>query len=208
MIQSIISMEGALDRLSGLRSSSVKKIETYAKRCYKDFLNTELHKWWENERDDKDVVRSISRPFYDLVHACSIPTGLITEKAFQKKSTTSNFVLTKDHAFRPQFVNHYMWDNPEKFYDFSEFRKWFIMCCSTIFVLNEENNHLSSGGTRNDGELYSIMSPTDQQYVLANLNLYVYSDHRNWKNKTITLASNVIDAPIDLLEYEKRYLIT
>jgi len=207
MTESIINMEGAIVRMSDIKPSSAKKIETYAQRCYKDFMNPELHKWWEGDRDDKDVVRSISRPFYDLVHACSIPTGLITEKAFKKKVTTSGFVLTKDHPFRPQFVNHYMWDNPEKFYDFSVFREWFIMCCSTIFVLSKENNQLSFGGTKNDGECYSIMSSTDQQYVRANLNLYFYSDDHQWKNKTLTLASNVIDAPIELLEYEKRYLI-
>jgi len=207
MTESIISMEGALDRMSGIKPSSAKKIETYAQRCYKDFMNPELHKWWEDCRDDKDVVRSISRPFYDLVHACSIPTGLITEKAFNKKVSVTSFLLTKDHPFRPQFVNQYMWDNPEKFYDFSVFRDWFIMCCSTIFVLNKENNQLSFGGTKNDGECYSIMSSTDQQYVRANLDLYLYSSDRLWKNKTLTLASNIIDAPVDLLEYEKRYLV-
>lgn len=207
MTESIISMKGALTRMSGIKASSAKKIEIYAQRCYKDFMNPDLHKWWENKRDDKDVVRSISRPFYDLVHSCSIPTGLITEQAFQKKKNKKNFVLTKDHPFRPQFVNHYMWDNPEKFYDFSVFRDWFIMCCSTIFVLGEENNRLSLDGTRNDGECYSIMSSTDQQYVRANLNLYLYSSDRQWKDKTITSASNVIDAPSDLLEYERRFLV-
>lgn len=207
MTKSIISMQGALDRMSSIKASSIKKIETYALRCYKDFMNPELHKWWENDRNDKDVVRSISRPFYDLVHACSIPTGLITEQAFQKKVNTSNFVLTKDHPFRPQFVNHYMWDNPEKFYEFSVFREWFIMCCSTIFVLGQENDRLSLDGTRNDGESYSIMSSTDQQYVRANLNLYLYSSDRNWKNRTLTLASNIIDAPPELLEYERKFLV-
>lgn len=207
MTESIVNMKGALDRMLGIKQSSKKKIETYAQRCYKDFMNPELHRWWEEERDDKDVVRCISRPFYDLVHSCSIPTGLITEQAFQKKVNTPNFVLTKDHPFRPQFVNHYMWDNPEKFYDFSVFKKWFIMCCSTIFVLGQENDKLSLDGTRNNGESYSIMSSTDQQYVRANLNLYTYSNNRNWKSKTITLASNIIDAPSELLEYEKRFIV-
>jgi hypothetical protein len=136
-------MEHALDRLSEIKPSSAKKIEIYAQRCYHDFMNPAIIDWWQNNRDDKDIVRAITRPFYDLVHACSIPTGLITKTAFEKLQSNKKFIATKDHCFRPQNTYHFMLDNRESFCEFSTFRKWYVMCCSTILVVGKENDRLS-----------------------------------------------------------------
>ena len=137
MKNSIITMEHALDRLTRIKQSSAKKIEIYAQRCYYDFMNTDIIDWWQNNRNDKDIVRAITRPFYDLVHACSVPTGLITKTAFEKLQNNKKFIATKDHCFRPQNVYHYMLDNRESFCEFSTFRKWYVMCCSTILVVGK-----------------------------------------------------------------------
>ena len=85
------------------------------------------------------------------------------------------------------------------------FRRWFVMCCSTIYVMGLENDRLSSGGTKNQGGKYEILSPTDKQYVRANLNLY--SPRKNDSGqRTITIRSNLIDAPESLLNYERKFI--
>jgi len=200
MSESIITMQGAIDRMNTIKASSSKKIEVYAKRCYIDFMNPEIIRWWNDESEDTNVGRAITRPFYDLVHSCSIPTGLITESAFNSHKKT------KDHCFRPQFVYRFMLDNHEQFEDFSVFREWFVMCCSTILVTPNENDRLSSEGTKNHGGEYVIMSPTDKQYVRANLDLFTYSNERSWAKRSLTPASNGINAPSTLLEYEKVFI--
>jgi len=205
MKKSIITMEHALDRLSEIKPSSAKKIEIYAQRCYHDFMNPAIIDWWETKRNDKDIVRAITRPFYDLVHACSISTGLITKTAFEKLQSNKKFVPTKDHCFRPQNTYQYMLDNRESFCEFSAFRKWYIMCCSTILVIGKENDRLSLEGIDNRRGSYIIKVPTDQQYIRAGLDLYSYSAHREWKDRTLELESNLIVAPQELLEYEKKF---
>jgi len=205
MKNSIITMEHALDRLTRIKQSSAKKIEIYAQRCYYDFMNTDIIDWWQNNRNDKDIVRAITRPFYDLVHACSIPTGLITKTAFEKLQNNKKFIATKDHCFRPQNVYHYMLDNRESFCEFSTFRKWYVMCCSTILVVGKENDRLSLDGIDNRRGSYIIKVPTDQQYIRAGLDLYSYGLQREWKDRTLTPESNLIVAPQELIEYEKKF---
>jgi len=198
-------MEDALDRLSEIKPSSAKKIEIYAQRCYYDFMNPAIIDWWKTKRNDKDVVRAITRPFYDLVHACSVSTGLITKTAFEKLQSNKKFVATKDHCFRPQNTYQYMLDNRESFCEFSMFRKWYIMCCSTILVVGKENDFLSVEGIDNRCGSYIIKVSTDQQYIHAGFDLYSYSTHRKWKDRTLKLESNLVDAPQELLEYEKKF---
>ena len=198
-------MEHALDRLTRIKQSSAKKIEIYAQRCYYDFMNTDIIDWWQNNRNDKDIVRAITRPFYDLVHACSIPTGLITKTAFEKLQNNKKFIATKDHCFRPQNVYHYMLDNLESFCEFSTFRKWYVMCCSTILVVGKENDRLSLDGIDNRRGSYIIKVPTDQQYIRAGLDLYSYGLQREWKDRSLTPESNLIVAPQELIEYEKKF---
>ena len=199
-----LSMQGALDRLSTLKESSATKIEVYARRCYMDFTNPQVLNWWKTDKHDVNVARAITRPFYDLVHSCSIPTGLISAAAFDAKKR--KVTPTKDHCFRPQFVYRYMLDNHETIQGFNEFRQWFVMCCSTILVTGEENDRLSSEGTKNHGGDYVLLSPTNLQYQNADLSLYSYSDHRLWKDKVLTEESNLISPPQQLLQYETQYL--
>ena len=198
-------MEHALDRLSEIKPSSAKKIEIYAQRCYHDFMNPAIIDWWETKRNDKDIVRAITRPFYDLVHACSISTGLITKTAFEKLQSNKKFIPTKDHCFRPQNTYQYMLDNRESFCELSTFSKCYIMCCSTILVIGKDNDRLFLEGIDNRRGSYIIKVPTDQQYIRAGLDLYSYSAHREWKDRTLELESNLIVAPQELLEYEKKF---
>jgi len=206
MQETIITLEGALDRLCKIKAPSRKKIEIYAKRCYQVTMGDDTIKWWNDEKSDKDVARAITRPYYDLVHSCSIPTGLITEKAFMNRKNDANYICTKDHIFRPQFICRYMLDNYEKFKDFSVFRQWVIMSCSTTLVTKEENADLRISGTRNKGEDYVLLSSTDQQYSKIDLKLFSHSYHRSWDDRTIVEASNLISPPKELLEYEVPFL--
>ena len=199
-------MEHALDRLSKVKPSSAKKIEIYAQRCYHDFMNTAIIDWWQCNRNDKDVVRAITRPFYDLVHSCSIPTGLITKNAFERLQSNKKFIATKDHCFRPQNVYQFMLDNRDSFCEFSTFRKWYVMCCSTILVVGKENDRLSLEGIDNRRGTYVIKVSTDQQYISAGLDLYSYGKGHSWKTRTLIPESNLIVAPQQLLEYERKFM--
>jgi hypothetical protein len=199
-----ISMESALEHFENLRPASKRKIEIYAKRCYLDFMNSETTKAWEENRGDKDWERALTRPWYDLVHSCSTPTGLITQGAYEMKMRKG--LPTKDHCFRPQFVYRFMLDNHSDFEDFEVFRKWFIMCTSTIFVTGKENDNLSLGGTNNRGDDYEIVASTDQQYIFADLPLYKYSNETRWNKKRLAAVSNLIEAPQALLDYEKKFI--
>ena len=199
-----INMQGALDRFETLKPASKAKIEVYARRCYLDFMNPEVIKMWKEESDNKDVARAITRPWYDLVHSCSTPTGLITQGAYDMKMRKG--LPTKDHCFRPQFVYRYMLDTRGHFEDYEVFRKWFIMCTSTILVTGKENDNLSLGGTNNRGDEYEIVASTDWQYIFAGLELYEYSNETRWNKKTLTRVSNLIEAPQDLLDYERQFI--
>ena len=88
MKKSIVNKQGAIDRLPKIKNSSSEKIEVYAKRCWIDFMNPNIIDWWNDASGDTNVARAITRPFYDLVHSCSIPTGLITESAFNSHKKT------------------------------------------------------------------------------------------------------------------------
>lgn len=199
-----IDMHGAFERYENLKPASKAKIEVYAKRCYLDFMNPEVAKNWEANRGNKDWERAITRPWYDLVHSCSIPTGLITQGAYDLKLRKG--IPTKDHCFRPQFVYRFMLDNREQFENYETFRAWFVMCCSTILVTGKENDNLSLGGTNNRGDSYEIVASTDQQYKFSDLDLFAYSGETRWNKKTLTPADNLIGAPQELLEYEKRFI--
>ena len=99
-----------------------------------------------------------------------------------------------------------MLDNRPQFQDYEVFRKWFIMCTSTILVTGKENDNLSLGGTNNRGDSYEIVASTDQQYIFADLELFAYSDETRWSKKTLTPVSNLIEAPQELLDYETRFI--
>lgn len=206
MQQTTINLEGALDRLKTIKAPSRKKIEIYAKRCYQVTMSDDTLEWWNDEKSDKDVARAITRPFYDLVHSCSVPTGLITKNAFENRLQDRTYIPTKDHIFRPQFICRYMLDNSGKFKDFSIFREWMIMCCSTTLVTKEENADLRISGTNNRGEDYVLLSSTDKQYSKIGLELFSHSYHRSWNDRIIVEASNLISPPEELLEYEVPFL--
>jgi hypothetical protein len=199
-----INMQGALERFETLKPASKAKIEVYAQRCYLDFTNPEVAMAWVKNRGDKDWERALTRPWYDLVHSCSTPTGLITQGAYDMKMRKG--LPTKDHCFRPQFVYRFMMDNRPVFHDYEVFREWFIMCTSTILVTGKENDNLSLGGTNNRGDQYEIVASTDQQYIFADLELFAYSGETRWSKKTLTPVSNLIEAPQELLDYEERFI--
>jgi hypothetical protein len=200
------ALSAARDRFNTMNDTTRAKILVYAKRLHRDFCNDEVYRDWVENRNDKNWVRSITRPFYDLVHSCNVPTGLITESAFQRR--VEKLSTTNDHCYRPQFVYMFMMDNRQKFLDLDVFTDWVILCCSTITVTDTDNRKLSVQGTDNRHSDYKILSPTNKQYQHAEIDLFRYSDDHFWKNKSITQVSNLIDTPQELLEYEQLFMDT
>ena len=51
------------------------RLEVYCYRTFLDFENLNVLDLWQKNRNNTDAVRSITRPFYDLVHSLSVPSG-------------------------------------------------------------------------------------------------------------------------------------
>lgn len=196
------------DRFSRIRSSSKEKIEVYSKRCFLDFQNDLIYQMWLDNKNNKNWVRSITRPWYDLIHSCSVSSGLITKEAFTLRQN-KKITPTKDHCYRPQFVYRFLLDNREDFLNEKLFREYFILCCTTVLVTGSQNDYLSIHGTdnRKSDQGLAILVATDIQYKNANINLYQLSDHNNWSRKTITLCDNILVTPKPLLEYEQLFTV-
>ena len=192
-------------RFEKIRGTSQEKILVYAKRCYLDFQNDTIYDYWVNKKHDKNWVRSITRPWYDLIHSCSVPSGLISEDAFNLRINKKTSP-TKDHCYRPQFVYRFMLDNREEFLNEEYFTSYFIMCCTTILVTGKQNDLLSFKGTDNRHEELKILIPTNNQYSSCGIPLFNLSSDSSWNKKTITPANNIIPTPSALLEYEHQYI--
>jgi hypothetical protein len=59
--------------------------------------------------------------------------------------------------------------------------------------------------TENDGTDYKVHVPTNLKYQHLGIKLYQKNGAR-WDN-AVEYDDNIIPAPVDLLEYEKRFLV-
>jgi hypothetical protein len=204
MSKSTISMKSASATSAKSTARQQRRVRVAAHVLHVAFIQSdEINALWTENRHDRDYVRCMTRPFYDAAHGLSTSTGLITRTAFEKCQKGNGYTPTKDHCYRPQTVAQFMLDNREMFQDFAVFLEWFTMLTSTILVDAKENNKLSLNGIDNRGSEYIIKVTTDQQYVKAGLDLFAYSDDRSWKKRTITPASNLIEVPGNLLDWER-----
>jgi len=204
MLQSTISLQSALATAAKSTAEQQIMVRWAARVLYAALLqNDVINALWTEHRQNKHCVRYMTRLFYVLAHGLSTSTGLITRTAFEKCQKGNGYTPTKDHCYRPQTVAQFMLDNREMFQDFAVFLEWFTMLTSTILVDAKENNKLSLNGIDNRGSEYIIKVTTDQQYVKAGLDLFAYSNDRSWKKRTITPASNLIEVPDILLEWER-----
>ena len=160
-------------------------------------LRTNVENW-----GNTDFFRPITRLYYIGVFDCGQVNhlGLISESA--KDTPTER---TFDHCLSPQFIGRMIMDYPDKYLsDYDVFENLFWLSCSTITVTKEENRQLSLL-TENDGIDYKVHVPTNLKYRHLDIKLY----RKNgviWKT-AVEYDDNIIPAPSDLLEYEKRFLV-
>lgn len=185
---------------------NTKRLETYCWRSYLDFTNPKVLKMWRTNRKDHDVVRAITRPFYELVHSFSIPSGFITEQALLNKRNDIQTVICKDHCYSPQFVYQMLMDNHEQYADdYDKYREMFKRLCTTIEVLPDENRMLSLLTSNRNGK-YTVHVPTDRKYQHLGIQLVKRNRGRGWYKLPIERVSNYIETPAELLEYESHFL--
>jgi hypothetical protein len=82
----------------------------------------------------------------------------------------------------------------------------FWYACRTIVVTQKENESLSFL-TSNDQDGYKILVPTDQKYNHLGIKLYEREEMQSPLEVCRPIHNNIIDVPVELLEYEKRYLV-
>lgn len=187
-----------------MKSTTEYRIETYCLIAFNALkANLDL---WRSRRNDKDVIRGVTRPYYDLVHALSIPSGFITVKALEEKQKDSKWVLCRDHCYSPQFIARMIMDQAEIYLDnYEKFRDIFYKSCTTIDITPEENRQLSLLTSNQKGN-YKIYVPTDKKYQHLGIQLVKRNYGRNWYQKPVNLVSNYIQTPQELLDYEKQFL--
>jgi hypothetical protein len=162
---------------------------------------------WFAKRNDKDRVRSITHGFYNTVHSLSVPSGLISVEAVNKKKQEPEWALCKDHCYSPQFIGRMIMDNSDKYLnDYNLYRKLFIMTCTTIIVTPEENRRLSLL-TCNRNNDFKIYAHTDKKYEHLNIQLVEKAEGVKWYMKDMKPSSNYIETPNEILEYEKQFLV-
>jgi hypothetical protein len=183
----------------------MEKWEVYAEGTFNN-MKGNAHNW-ERSFDDK---RKISRDFYYGVFDAGNPnpTDLISEKALENQLNRRTSLNTWDHYHCPQFVGRMIMSNQEKYLtDYEEFKKIFLVCTQQIRVTKKENDALSFL-TEPDKEDYKVLVSTNLKYNHLGINLYKRQEGKSrWKNSD-PVDSNILEVPEDLLEYEKRYLIT
>jgi len=88
--------------------------------------------------------------------------------------------------------------------DYDIFENLFYLAKTTICITKKQNKQLSSL-TENDGIDYKVHVPTNLKYKHLDIKLYK-KNGRYWKD-AVEYDDNIIPAPSDLLEYEKRFLV-
>ena len=182
------------------------RVETYCRIAFNN-LKVNMDEWFIH-RGCKDTVRAITHSFYNTVHSLSVPSGLISVEAVEKKKINPQWALCKDHCYSPQFIGRMIMDNPDKYLkNYSNFESIFWDSCKTILVTQEENLSLAAL-TDNDGDDYKIYVPTNKKYNHLDINLHFRPNKSGRWSETVPLDTNIIDTPKDLLEYERQYIVT
>ena len=176
-----------------------RKLEIYCKATF-NALKSNLELWDPN---DPDVVRIITRQYYEGVFSCQYgDTGLISEEALNNPSER-----TDDHCFSPQFVGRFVMDNADVYLtDYDKFREVFIASCTKIKVTKSENRKLQQLTENKRGKQYKVFVPTVKKYEHLGIKLY-----KRPENKTRWIDAQPTDEKItylaELLEYERKFLV-
>lgn len=179
----------------------MKDWKAYCETTYNS-LRSNIHNWGKPE-----FARPITRIYYIGVFDCGTPnpTGFISETAFNNKIKGKKTV--HDHYLSPQFIGRMILDDPDNYLsDFSVFQSLFWKSCSTIVVTAEENIELSKL-TLNENDEYKVFVPTDKKYSHLGIKLYKRPEGSKLWKKSVKCDSIDLEFPLELLEYEKKFLI-
>ena len=187
-----------------MKPTTQYRIDTYCHIAF-NALKSNLD-LWRSKPNDKDVLRGVTRPYYDLVHALSIPSGNITLTALHEKQKDPKWHLCKDHCYSPQFIGRMIMDRAEIYLnDYEQFKKLFYIACTTVDITSEENRQLSLLTSNSKGD-FKIYVPTDKKYQHLNIQLVKRNYGKNWYHKPADYVSNYTETPQELLNYEKQFL--
>jgi hypothetical protein len=153
---------------------------------------------WNNP----DFFRPITRSFYEQVFSSGYNhTGLISENAVNNSKQR-----TDDHCLSPQFIGRMIMDNPDRYLsDYDIFENLFYLARTSIRITKSENKQLSLLTTNKGGSEYKVYVPTNLKYQHLGIRLYRKIGTR-WDN-VVEYDDNILPAPKDLLQYEKRFLV-
>lgn len=187
-----------------MKPTTQYRIDTYCLIAFNTLkANLDL---WRSKPNDKNVLRGVTRPYYDLVHALSISSGYITHTALKKKREKHKWHVCKDHCYSPQFVARMIMDRAEIYLnDYDKFKKLFYIACTTIEITSEENKKLSLLTSNLNGD-FKIRVPTDKKYEHLGIQLVERHEGTGWYHKSADFVSNYIETPQELLNYEKQFL--
>jgi len=176
-----------------------RKLEVYCRATF-NALKSNLDMWDPN---DPDVVRIITRQYYEGVFSCQYgDTGLISENAMNNPSERAD-----DHCFSPQFVGRYIMDNSELYlFDYDKFREIFTMSCTKIKVTKSENRKLQQLTENKRGKPYKVFIPTDKKYDHIGIKLYKRPEGKTYWNTAKPTEEKIV-FPSELLEYEKQFIV-
>ena len=90
--------------------------------------------------------------------------------------------------------------------DYDTFEMLFFLSRTTIKVTKEENDKLSAL-TKNDESGYKVFVPTNLKYKHLGIKLYEKRGHR-WTSAVECDDNEITQAPSDLLEYERNFLVS
>ena len=178
--------------------STMKSSKNWKAYCLVSFnaLNANVDNW-----GDPDFFRPITRSFYEQVFSSGYNhSGLISEEAKDNPNQR-----THDHYLSPQFICRMIMDSPEIYLsDYDIFENLFNLARTTICVTKKQNKQLSLL-TNNDGTDYKVYVPTDRKYQHLGIKLYKRIG-RKWTD-VVEYDTNIVSAPKDLLDYEKKFLV-
>ena len=184
---------------------NIERTDRYCEIAFRS-LNANIDLWKDNP-SDKDTIRGVTRIYYDLVHALSIPSGFITDEALKKKKNNPKWIMCRDHCYSPQFVGRMMMDLSDIYLtDYQKFKKMWYLSCTTIEILSTQNKKLSGLTTNHKGN-FKILVPTDKKYQHLNIQLVERQKGIKWYEKSTNSVSNYIETPKELLDYEKTFLV-
>ena len=172
-----------------------KNWKAYCETCF-NALNSNIDNW-----GNPDFFRPITRSFYEQVFSSGYNhTGLISENAMNNPTKR-----THDHCLSPQFICRMIMDNSDIYLDnYDIFENLFYLARTSICITKKENKQLSLL-TENKGIDYKVHIPTNLKYQHLGIKLYQKTGAR-WKD-AVEYGDNIIPAPADLLDYEKRFLV-